>query len=260
MRRPSPPREPPLILQAGFRTVCVPQVADHCPGQPGEGPRVANFASKDFGGHLRATMAVRAPATADSSCTTFVPASPRGPLVQWDRLARAWELLEAREARRGRPYEVVIKVRPDATPLDWPPPHHMLRTPRDVIWAVTDHIFWGSRDAMAVACRDTFGAVRTVFRGAHRDRADHVLSEPWASRTRFRRPRNPQTSRGGAAAGTWIFGRGELDSDARGFRRRVAAAPRLGRGYSVAAAAIRSRPALATGTVRRTFCPSASRP
>ena len=51
---------------------------------------------------------------------------------------------------------------------------------------------------------------------------------------------DPQTSRGDAAAATWIF-RGDVTATRRGYpRRRVAATPRPRRGHSVAAAATRT--------------------
>jgi hypothetical protein len=76
-------------------------------------------------------------------------------MQQWFRVQCAWELMEAREAARAETYSVVVRLRPDATPYPWDAAlvRAAAAARRDVVFAATDHAFWGSRPAVAVAAR-----------------------------------------------------------------------------------------------------------
>ena len=92
-------------------------------------------------------------------CRGFPPPSWAGPafpgMQQWFRVQCAWELMEAREAARAETYSVVVRLRPDATPYPWDAAlvRAAAAARRDVVFAATDHVFWGSRPAIAVAAR-----------------------------------------------------------------------------------------------------------
>ena len=92
-------------------------------------------------------------------CRGFPPppaAEPAFPgMQQWFRVQCAWELMEAREAARAETYSVVVRLRPDATPYPWDAAlvRAAAAARRDVVFAATDHAFWGSRPAVAVAAR-----------------------------------------------------------------------------------------------------------
>ncbi|KAJ1620297.1 hypothetical protein T492DRAFT_1079012 [Pavlovales sp. CCMP2436] len=77
-------------------------------------------------------------------------------LLQWYKLSQAWTLMEASEMSQGSLYTTVIKLRFDIVPLG--KPAWRLCASRDflrkkdppAIHAMSDLVFWGRRDAMAV--------------------------------------------------------------------------------------------------------------
>lgn len=85
----------------------------------------------------------------------------QGAKAQWYKVQQAWALMEDVETttRNGARFDMVLKVRFDATPLPpfrpCLPPHSDGSGGRDgsVLFAATDKIFWGGRAAMAVAAR-----------------------------------------------------------------------------------------------------------
>jgi hypothetical protein len=98
---------------------------------------------------------------------------------QWYKVWVAWALLEARERAKGYQYDVVIKLRSDATPVPaWdnrfvcaqacaPEP------PR--LYAATDHVFWGPRNGFAVVAQ-TYPALKPWFLGSR----GAALTRPFA--------------------------------------------------------------------------------
>jgi hypothetical protein len=97
--------------------------------------------------------------------------------VQYYRLQECWRLMLEGEASRpdaGR-YRVVVKLRFDVTPL-FPSGWHPCRVlsaagERSTIHAASDLVFWGGREAMAVAAATWSGMHTNFFRssGAYAD-------------------------------------------------------------------------------------------
>ena len=150
-------------------------VSDACPS--GDGLHtLANLATTYFGDALRKVGVMGGGGSGDGACSVFAAKPTRPPWVQWERLEMAWALLEEAEAARGH-YEVVVKLRADATPSPWPSRDAILADARardDVVHAATDHVFYGSRWAMDVACH-TFTAIYNVFTGRGTWASSHFL-------------------------------------------------------------------------------------
>lgn len=108
------------------------------------------------------TWAEVTPNTSTLSDEVGIPRStPRGEwavLIQFQRLRHAWLGMAEHEARRGKRYSTVIKLRTDLRGLPVPLPLHMLtREPRSgtagaaaeqFVWLRGDWLFWGGRRAM----------------------------------------------------------------------------------------------------------------
>ena len=98
----------------------------------------------------------------EKSC--FIVPSPTAPLGeaigramwQWYKLYYAWKFMEDHEANQERHYEIILKLRFDATPLRIQICSDFSDALRNssfrAIHACTDHIFWGRRDVMEIAC------------------------------------------------------------------------------------------------------------
>ena len=116
-----------------------------------------------------------------------------GAKLQWHKLRHAWEQMVALEGEVNQRFDVVLKLRFDATPLLpfhpclFPPPPPPPTTTAKVaatsattnaslvVYAASDKIFWGARAAMAVAI-DLHEAIGTeVFEGTSR-RSSHAIS------------------------------------------------------------------------------------
>ena len=124
-------------------------VGDSCPSGDGLGT-LANLAGEYFGDRVVSCgmVATRRSGNSGSAagCRVFPAGTTTKPWIQWYRLERCWDLLEAREAERGEVYDAVIKLRADATPLPWLPPSEILaRTRRrpNVVHAATDRVAQG---------------------------------------------------------------------------------------------------------------------
>ena len=89
-----------------------------------------------------------------------------GAKLQWHKYALAWQMLERVEARNGgQPFEIVIKLRFDATPLlPFRPCPPASTGRRLVVYAATDKIFWGRRAAM-VTLAPLFSSIAPAFEG-----------------------------------------------------------------------------------------------
>ena len=89
-------------------------------------------------------------------------------IFQWFRLRECWRLLEdgERQLRGSRPYDIVIRLRIDWTPLSpwWPcsPDIVSAAAMPFALHTAADMAFWGPRDAMAVAA-GTWDAFLTHF-------------------------------------------------------------------------------------------------
>jgi hypothetical protein len=76
--------------------------------------------------------------------------------LQWHKLHEAWRQMEAAEAASGSNYSTVLKLRFDVVPLGEPSwqlcmARDLLRpTDPPAIHAMSDLVFWGRRDAMAI--------------------------------------------------------------------------------------------------------------
>ena len=140
-----------------------------------------------FGRHLRSFGALdgeRQPEVNTSGWspeTEFVslpnipgPAKPggAGKWYQWLKVREAFKLMELEEQRRGVEFEVVIKLRTDATPVPtWSVDFICETAQRPMplrIFAATDHIFWGPRNAFKHAA-DIFDGIDGYFLGSHPD-------------------------------------------------------------------------------------------
>ena len=149
--------------------------SDACPSDDGL-KTLANLAKSYFGSALAGVGAVAA-ARPSGDCAVFPPGTNTKPWIQWYRLEKCWALMEAQEAKRGATYDVVVKLRSDATPRPWPARADAVADAaarRDVVHAATDHVFYGSRKAMAVACH-TFSAIGGVFTGGGAHARDRFL-------------------------------------------------------------------------------------
>lgn len=155
-------------------------VSDACPSAEDAAaalPTLANLARRYFGGAVAGFGAVAPPhrgpprGAADRGDCAVLAAGPRQkPWIQWYRLERCWALMVAREADRGRPYDAVIKLRADATPANFPTAAAFagLSARPKTVHAATDHVFWGDRASMAVACA-TYASIDAVFRGSEKE-------------------------------------------------------------------------------------------
>ena len=139
--------------------------------------------SKTLGASLRALGLVarpRAPRPAElPDRVRFVALDPprtdtsvgRG---QWHKFSAAWRLMEESEAAYSTPFELVVRLRLDATPLDVFDPCSEVDTDDGLtVHAATDKAFWGRRPAMAVLAR-LHDAIGTEF--------DRVGSDPLMQR------------------------------------------------------------------------------
>ena len=72
--------------------------------------------------------------------------------VQWYRLQEAWRLMEAGERDRGSPYDAVIKLRFDYTPMQVMSPAILAKGSQvNAVHASSDFMFWGRRESMKFA-------------------------------------------------------------------------------------------------------------
>jgi hypothetical protein len=88
-------------------------------------------------------------------------------LVQWYKLHEAFLLMEKHEASNKK-FDVVIKLRFDCIPMPlWDICTYSdamsKRSTLRAIHACTDHVFWGRRDVMEVAAKDTWHAIQEYF-------------------------------------------------------------------------------------------------
>ena len=90
--------------------------------------------------------------------------------AQWHKLRSAWILMEASERAEGRrPFDIVLKLRFDATPLGTFQPCASFNAAAAagalLLHAASDKVFWGSRAAMAVAIELHEALARGSFGG-----------------------------------------------------------------------------------------------
>ena len=95
--------------------------------------------------------------------------------LQWHKLHSAWELMKQHELKGGFSYDLVVKLRFDATPLGTlnicGSSSALTATPKSpfkALHACTDMMFWGTRDVMEVAASGTWTAISSYFEGEGR--------------------------------------------------------------------------------------------
>lgn len=88
--------------------------------------------------------------------------------LQWFKLKQAFALMEAHEHNIGTQYDMVIRTRFDVIPLpQLRVCQHRLK--RNVLYALTDMVFFGSRSVMAVVARATYTNLSSFFVSSNPD-------------------------------------------------------------------------------------------
>lgn len=106
--------------------------------------------------------------------------------IQWFRLFECWKLMESYEKEKKILYDVVIRLRLDCTPL---PTWNLCESsavftshkkssiaPFRAIHACTDHVFWGLRNEMKVACYEIWPSINLYFGGSHKNPYSRAFS------------------------------------------------------------------------------------